>query len=158
MVQSMTGFGSADNDTCKIEIRSLNHRFLEINMKAPPFLNYLEIPLRNILKKRFSRGKFDVIITVSEQGNTELKINTDFAGKIYSAFKKLKSELSIQGDLDINTMANFREIFIETFQSYNADEITALFKRALEDLYEMRIKEGESLAEELRKMTDLLAV
>ena len=62
MVQSMTGFGSAEKNGYRVEIRSLNSRFLDIHIKAPSFLNQFDIPFRNLLKERFARGKFDVVI------------------------------------------------------------------------------------------------
>lgn len=158
MIQSMTGFGSAEKNGCRVEIRSLNHRFLDIYIKAPAFLNQFEIAFRNILKERFSRGKFDVNILISEHANADLDVNTDFVGKIYAAFKRLQEELSIPGELDINAITNFREIFIETSQEYDIDTINDVFKQALEGLYKMRIKEGEAVAAELRQMTDSLSI
>jgi uncharacterized protein (TIGR00255 family) len=63
MIQSMTGFGSAEKNGCKVEIRSLNSRFLDIYIKAPSFLTQYEMAFRNLLKQRFARGKFDVLIS-----------------------------------------------------------------------------------------------
>lgn len=154
----MTGFGIAEKNGYKVEIRSLNHRFLDIYIKAPSSLNHFEVVFRNALKKRFSRGKFDVNILSSEHINTALDLNTDFAGKIYAAFRRLQKELSIPGELDINAITNFREMFIEISQKYDIDTINDVFNQAMEDLYKMRIKEGEALAVELRQMTDMLSI
>ncbi|MEW6109193.1 MAG: YicC/YloC family endoribonuclease [Nitrospirota bacterium] len=158
MAQSMTGFGSAEKDGYRVEVRSLNHRFLDIYIKAPAFLSQYEINLRNLLKERFSRGKFDINIAVSAHENTEFLLDAEFARKIFEAFKKLGEELSIPGDLDINTMSSFYEMFVETKQKYNVDTIVDIFKQAMEDLHKMRIKEGEALTAELRQMTDSLSI
>jgi uncharacterized protein (TIGR00255 family) len=156
MVQSMTGFGSAEKNGCRVEIRSLNHRFLDIYIKAPAFFNQFEISFRNALKGRFSRGKIDVNFLISENVNKYVDINTDFVVKIYAAIKRLQEDLSIPGRLDINAIANFREMFIETSQKYDIDAINIVFQQALESLYKMRMKEGEALAAGLQPMIDFL--
>lgn len=156
MVQSMTGFGSAEKDGCRVEIRSINHRFMDVYMRAPAFLNRLEIPLRNILKEHFSRGKFDIGITVSEQAATDLTINTEAVKKICGAFKKVQDDLSIKGELDINALLSLRELFMETNQKYDMDSITDVFKQALSDLCRMRNAEGKALAAEMALMTAAL--
>jgi uncharacterized protein (TIGR00255 family) len=155
MVQSMTGFGSAEKNGCRVEIRSLNHRFLDIYIKAPAFFNQFEISF-NALKGRFSRGKIDVNFLISENVNKYVDINTDFVVKIYAAIKRLQEDLSIPGRLDINAIANFREMFIETSQKYDIDAINIVFQQALESLYKMRMKEGEALAAGLQPMIDFL--
>lgn len=156
MIQSMTGFGSAEREGCRVEVRSVNHRFLDIYMRAPSFLNQLEIPFRNILKEKFSRGKIDINVTVSAQAAAVPEINAEAVRKLYQAFRKLQEDLSIQGELDINTIVGLREMFIETGQKIDLEAITAIFKEAVEDLFGMRNREGGTLAVELRRMTDSL--
>lgn len=149
MIQSMTGFGSAEKDGCRIEVRSVNHRFLDITMRSPSFLNKLEIPFRNMIKERFARGKFDIGITVSELASAELNINTEAVRKIYQAFKSLQEELSVKGQIDINTFIGLHEIFIETKPKYDLEVIADIFAQALDDLAGMRSREGGTLGAEL---------
>jgi uncharacterized protein (TIGR00255 family) len=149
MIQSMTGFGSAEKDGCRIEIRSVNHRFLDISMRSPSFLNKLEIPFRNMIKERFARGKFDIGITVSELASAELNINTEAVRKIYQAFKSLQEELSVKGQIDINTFIGLHEMFIETKPKYDLEVIAGIFAQALDDLAGMRSREGDTLGAEL---------
>jgi len=149
MIQSMTGFGSAEKDGCRIEVRSVNHRFLDITMRSPSFLNKLEIPFRNMIKERFARGKFDIGITVSELASAELNINTEAVRKIYQAFKSLQEELSVKGQIDINTFIGLHEMFIETKPKYNLEVIADIFAQALDDLAGMRSREGDTLGAEL---------
>jgi uncharacterized protein (TIGR00255 family) len=156
MVQSMTGFGSAEKDGCRIEIRSVNHRFLDITMRSPSFLNKLEIPFRNMVKERFARGKFDIGITLSELASAELNINTEAVKKIYHAFKGLQEELSVKGEIDINTFISLHEMFIETTPKYDLDVIAGIFAQALDDLAAMRSREGDALAAGLVGIAELL--
>lgn len=158
MIQSMTGFGRAEKNGCRIEIRSLNHRFLDIYIKAPSFLNQHEMNFRNLLKGRFSRGKFDVSISLDAQASKDFRIATQSAKKIYTTLEILRHELSLPGQMDMQTLLNFHEMFIEEDQKYDIETITDTFKQSLEDLYKMRVSEGEKLLSELLKMTELLGV
>ncbi len=152
MIQSMTGFGSAEKDGCRIEIRSVNHRFLDVYVRAPSFMNQLEISFRNMIKERFARGKFDVNITVSELASTEMNINTEAVRKIHNAFKGLQENLSIKGEIDINAFIGLHDMFIETKPKYDLEVVTVIFSRALDDLAGMRSKEGGTLAAELLRV------
>lgn len=152
----MTGFGNSEKNGCKVEIRSLNSRFLDINIKAPAFLNQFDIPFRNLLKERFARGKFDVTITVSENISADFKVNTDMAGRLYSSFKKLQDDLSLSGEIDINMMAGFYQIYLEPDNFYDEDTLYEVFKQAMHNLAEMRNREGDVLARELLSMVNAL--
>jgi len=158
MVQSMTGFGSAEKDGCRIEIRSVNHKFLDITMRSPSFLNKLEIPFRNMIKERFARGKFDIGITVSELASAELNINTEAVRKIYEAFKGLQEELSVKGQIDINTFISLHQMFIEAKPKYDLELIAVIFAQALDDLAGMRSREGDTLGAELTGIAEELGV
>ena len=156
MVQSMTGFGSAEKSGYRVEIRSLNSRFLDINIKAPSFLNKFDIPFRNLLKERFARGKFDVVISASENVSADLKVNTEVVGRLYSAFKKLQEDLSLSGEIDINLIAGFHQMYLDAAITYDADSLYQVFGLAMEGLAEMRNREGDILATELLKLVDSL--
>lgn len=153
----MTGFGSAEKEGCRVEIRSINHRFLDIYMRSPAFLNQLEIPFRNMLKERFSRGKFDVAITVSALASVDLSVDSAFVRRIYGAFKSLQEELSIGGQIDINSLIGLHGMFMETRQAIDMDVVSDVFRQALEDLYKMRQKEGEMLAGQIGPMAESIA-
>ncbi len=157
MIQSMTGFGSAEKDGCRVEVRTINHKFLDVSMRAPSFLTQLEIPFRNIMKEYFSRGKCDISVSISEQASAEISINVEFVRKIHNAFKALQEELSIAGVIDINGLISLHNMFIETSPKYDIEKVIAVFRQALGDLLRMRTSEGEALAGELRKMTGSLA-
>ena len=139
-----------------MEIRSLNQRFLDIVIKSPSFLNQHEMTFRNILRERFSRGKFDVSISVSGAAAADLKINKEVAGRIFAALRSLQEEYAIPGQVDINSIANFHDMFMEADISYDMETITRVFEAAVENLYQMRGREGHLLVREVKRLVDAL--
>jgi uncharacterized protein (TIGR00255 family) len=152
----MTGFGCAEKNGCRVEIRSLNNRFLDIYIKAPAFLNQFDIPFRNLLKERFARGKFDVTVSVPESVSADFKVNTGTAGRLYTAFKKVQEDLSLPGRIDVNMIAGFHPMYLETDIAYDADTLYEVFKLAMDSLSDMRNREGDCLVAELLKLVDSL--
>lgn len=153
----MTGFGSAENNGFRVEIRSLNHRFMDIAIKMPPYMSQYEIPLRNILKTRFQRGRFDVSVSTNNHKATQLKINKEGARNIFTALQDLQKELSIHGKINIDTLVRYSELLIEEDPKYDMDALYAVFNEALMSLEDMRIKEGKLLSEELRDRVESLS-
>jgi uncharacterized protein (TIGR00255 family) len=153
----MTGFGSSVCHDFTVEIRSLNHRFIDISIKMPQFMGQYEIPLRNILKERFQRGRFDVYVTISANGGTRLKINKDLAHSIHNALRDLQKELGLSGDISIETIKGFGEIFTEDEPAYDVEALFGAFHAAVSHLEEMRTREGGLLSEDIRKRLDLLS-
>lgn len=156
MIQSMTGFGSASNNEFTVEIRSLNHRYMDISIKLPPYMNQYEIPLRNILKGRFQRGRFDVSITTNNNKATQLNINKELSRNICAALQDLQRELSLPGTIDIETLTGFREIVVEGKPQYDIDTLFTAFHDTVSNLESMRIREGNLLAEEILGRIELL--
>ena len=151
MLQSMTGFGSLVSGDFTVEIRSLNHRFIDISIKMPQFMGQHEIPLRNILKERFQRGRFDVFVSLTNSGATQLKINRGMARNICDALRDLQKELNIPGDVTIDTLKEYREIFMEEETKYDIEALYRAFHGAVSSLEEMRTKEGSLLSEDIRQ-------
>jgi uncharacterized protein (TIGR00255 family) len=146
----MTGFGSAEKNGLYVEIRSLNHRYMDVSIKMPPYLNKYEIPLRNILKEKFQRGRFDVSISTNNHKTTQLKINTGLARNIYTTLQVLQKELSIPGQISIDTLITvYRDLLIEEEPKYDIEALSAAFREAVTNLEAMRIREGKLLSEEL---------
>ncbi len=154
----MTGFGSAENDDFRVEIRSLNHRFIDILIKMPPYMGQHEIPLRNIIKEKFHRGRFDVSVSTKNHKAIQLKINKELARNIYSALQDLQKELSIPGKINIDTLTGYRELLTEEEQKYNIDALYASLNEAVSNLEAMRIREGNLLSEELHKRIESLGM
>ncbi len=156
MVQSMTGFGSAEKNGFRVEIRSLNHRFIDISIKMPPYLSQYDIQLRNIIKGRFQRGRFDINVLADNQSFVQININKELVRKIYNAFQELQKELSIPGQIGIDTLMGYKEIFIEEKPQYNIDYLFEAFHEAVSNLEAMRLKEGQLLSEEQLQRVNLL--
>ncbi len=152
----MTGFGSVENNGFRVEIRSLNHRFMDIAIKMPPYMGQYEIPLRNILKTKFQRGRFDVSVSTNNHKATQLKINKERARNIYTALQDLQKELSIHGKINIDTLVQYSELLIEEDPKYDIDALYSVFNEALMNLEDMRIKEGKLLSAELRGRVESL--
>ena len=146
----MTGFGSAEKNGLYVEIRSLNHRFIDISIKMSPYMSQYEIPLRNIIKEKFQRGRFDVSISTNNQETTQLKINNELARIIYIALQSLQKELSIPGQISMDTLITvYRDLLIEEEPKYDIEALYAAFREAVTNLEVMRIREGKLLSEEL---------
>ncbi len=146
----MTGFGSAEENGLYVEIRSLNHRFIDISIKMSPYMSQYEIPLRNIIKEKFQRGRFDVSISTNNHKTTQLKINTGLARNIYTTLQVLQKELSIPGQISIDTLITvYRDLLIEEEPKYDIEALYAAFREATANLEAMRIREGKLLSEEL---------
>lgn len=152
----MTGFGSATNNYFTVEIRSLNHKYMDISLKMPPYMNQYEIPLRNILKERFQRGRFDVSILTDNTKAMHLKINRDLAKNIYTVLQDLQKELSLPGTIGIETLTGYREILMEEKPQYDIDALFTVFHEAVSNLEAMRMREGKLLSEEIQKRIELL--
>ncbi len=156
MIQSMTGYGSASDDLVSVEIRSLNHRFIDISMKMPPFMNQHEIPLRNILKEEFARGRFDVLISVNAQRQQNVECNMTLARSLLAALENLQRELALPGTITIQTLSEYRDVLFEAEPSIDTDSLYDIFHRAVRNLKEMRMREGDLLSKEIRERIGVL--
>lgn len=144
-MQSMTGFGAAERDGFKVEVRSLNHRYIEISVRMPSGLMEHEIPIRNIIKGRFARGKFDVNISLTDKRQLKMGINKEVAKGIYEAFSDLQKELFLPGSLSIDFFSGFRELLVAEEPEYNIDALYNALNDAVSRVEEMRKTEGEIL-------------
>lgn len=156
MIQSMTGFGAAEKDIFRVELRSVNHRFLDISIRFPAYLSEHEIPLRNMLKERFSRGKFDVTVSAIDGGRVRVRVNRDIVKELYSALGSLKQEMSLPGDIGIEAIAGFRDLFLSEDVEYDAASLYDAFNEAMGRLHGMRLREGEAVSKDIFARLKLL--
>ncbi|MGC9045786.1 YicC/YloC family endoribonuclease [Thermodesulfovibrio sp. 3462-1] len=157
MIESLTGYGFSEKGTFRVEAKSLNHRFLEINLKLPQILSKHEIEIRNLIMKKFHRGKIDVTVTINQKEKTgRVYLNKNLAKQLYEAFIDLKKELSILGSIDISMFSNFRELFIYEEQQPDVNTLMLTVSEALESLHEMRKKEGQIIKQTLTEIADNL--
>ncbi len=149
MIQSMTGFGSAERDGFRVEVRSLNHKYIDISVRMPSVLMEHEMPIRNLIKERFTRGKFDVNISLTDKRQLKVCVNKDMAKAMYNAFSELQKELSLPGSLSIDFFSGYREFLMSEEPEYNIEALFSALNDALSKVEEMRRSEGETLRGEL---------
>ncbi|MEE8185876.1 MAG: YicC/YloC family endoribonuclease [Thermodesulfobacteriota bacterium] len=156
MIKSMTGYGSSEitlqGRRYSIEARSVNHRFIDISMRlSEGFLKY-EQKIREMIKRRFSRGYFTVYVHSTSDTAKSLDINIPLARNYLDAIKRLKEELNIDGSIDLSLMLMFREIFLRGELEYgenNWEELKEGIDTALSKLTDMRKAEGKNLSHDI---------
>src|SRR3972149_2906267 len=115
MCKSMTGYGVAEffigEDKLSLEMKSANHRFIEINIKLPDRFSILENKVRDVVKRHCARGSFYISIIYSGEISSALKVNIPLAKHYYGALKELQKGLGLEGEIDISMLLKFRDIF-----------------------------------------------
>ena len=157
MIDSMTGYGAGDRPlgeaSISVEARSVNHRYLEVSCRGPRWSLALEGEVRDAVKKRFSRGRFDIHIRSGEDGNNASPIDAEAAKSLLTTLKSLKIELGIEGELDLSILTGFRDLLKSAEPEPDKDEIRAVLMESLGDalraLGEMRRKEGAALEKDI---------
>lgn len=157
MVKSMTGWGKGDfgigTDTFTIEVKTLNHRFIDISMRSPERFSPMETRLRDEIKKAFARGSFSVHIYPVSSETAALKLNMPMARLYLEAAEELKRELKVQGQVDIGTLLRQKDIFAFERKGPFAEEdwtpVKAGLGAALAQVEAWRVREGESLSADL---------
>ena len=167
MIKSMTGFGRAeyadDKRKFTVEIKSVNHRYLDMAIKMPKKLNFFEAAIRNELKNSIQRGKVDVFITYEDytENNVGIKYNKDVAEEYLKYLKQMSEEFELDCDVRVSTLSRYPEVFTMEEIDIDEDEIWAGLQKAIqgaaEKFVEARIKEGENLRDDLiEKLDDML--
>lgn len=161
MIKSMTGFGrheiSETERRITVEMKSVNHRYLDVSMRMPKKLNFFEASIRALLKEYLQRGKVDVFISCEEytENNVTVRYNRDIAAEYMNYFKEMAEDFSLEDDIRISSLARFPEVF--SMEDKNIDEegiwrtLEKAVRGAAEALIRARVAEGENLK------TDLLA-
>ena len=153
-LQSMTGFGSAENEMFSVEIRSVNHRFFDVYFRTPQFLNRYEIELKKRLKESFARGRFDVNISMNPEKENIMRVNNELVSGMIDALSEIKERFSLKGDITVDVLAGFKDVFISDTAVFEDSELFESFDRALVELREMRTKEGLNIKKELKHIAE----
>ena len=156
----MTGYGvgrvKRENGECLIEIKSLNNKYCDINIKNNFQSLEIEQKIEKLIKDRVLRGKVNILVKVENYGLSEEKIilNEDVADSSYKNLKALKEKYKLKDEISIDSMLKFRDIFTivkeeETAKMWPLIEKT--LNLALDSLLKMREKEGKALVTDIRK-------
>lgn len=158
MLRSMTGFGRTEktigDKTYLVEIKSLNGKQLDINLKIPALIKPYEFDIRNLIQEYLLRGTVECLIVIKQNGSTKpVVINTDLIKAYYQQIEELASELSIDTNSVLSALLRLPEVVSPSNEILEKDEWLELKKviaNALQELNLHRIDEGKSLEKELR--------
>ena len=159
MLKSMTGFGRAEqtvNDkTFLVEIKSLNGKQFEMQLRLPPLLRPYEFEIRNILQEQLVRGTIDCVITIKQNGTSKpVNINTDLIKAYYRQIEELAGELNIDTNSVLSALLRLPEVVTPTNDMLNDtdfEDFKKVLQTALAELTRHREEEGASLQKDLIK-------
>ena len=159
MIKSMTGFGRAEAVTKEwkitVELKSVNHRYLDLNIKMPRKLNLFEGQIRNLMKTYMQRGKVDVFITYEDYtaGSVALKYNRGLASEYMNYLKDMEEEFHLKNDITAAMLSRYPEVLTMEEQPVNEEELWSRMEGPLNEacrkFAEAREREGENLKKDL---------
>lgn len=159
MIKSMTGFGRCEKVTeqykVSVEIKAVNHRYLDLSIKMPKRFNYFESAIRGMLKNYIQRGKVDIFINYEDYTEEKLclKYNGALAAEYVQYFKKMSEQFAIENDLTASVLARMPEVLTMEQEPEDEEAIWKILSGAIEEaaqrFVESRTREGESLKKNL---------
>ncbi len=166
MIRSMTGYGSAeverDGQRLTAEIRSVNHRYCEVSVRAPRLVSAFEDQIRVLVQERYSRGKFNLSITWSGAGDTGevLKLNEVVADRYVGLLQQLRDRYQLDSAISVQTLASLPDLFAWEHTALSDEQTWELLKlvisRACDNMEAMKAREGEALARDFEQRLVLL--
>lgn len=166
MIKSMTGFGRCEvmegNRKFTVEMKSVNHRYLDVNIKMPKKLNFFEAAIRAELKNYIQRGKVDIFITYEDfsEGNVSIKYNKETAAVYVQYLRQMAEDFGLDNDVRVSSLSRYPEVFSMEEVTEDEEELWKALQKALagaaEAFVETRIKEGENLRADLISKLDAM--
>lgn len=166
MIKSMTGFGRGEYSDGKrnviAEIKTVNHRYSDINVKMPKRYSFAEESIKSIIKKTVKRGKAEVSVIVENltEEDITVKLSTPVAKQYIDNLKELKDTYGLDGSIDIKLVASMPDVIKAVPDVNDEDEVADVIRQAVasatENLDVMRVTEGEKLSEDLIMRGDLI--
>lgn len=164
MIKSMTGFGRAEvsenNRKFTVEMKSVNHRYLDVNIKMPKKLNFFESSIRALLKDYIQRGKVDIFITYEDmtENNVNIRYNKEIAAEYLQYLREMAADFSLDDDIRVSTLSRYPEVLTMEEQTIDEEGIWKTLEKAIREAAEgfvaTRITEGENLREDLISKLD----
>jgi uncharacterized protein (TIGR00255 family) len=160
---SMTGYGKGEHNDGKrsitAEIKTINNRYCDINIKTPRHLRFFEDNIRKILKNGVQRGRIDVYINIDyiSESDTVIVPNMCLAKQYKDAIDEIRNELNITSSASIDTIIKFQDVLVAKEDTQDEEElricVEAAMNNAVKNLIEMRLVEGEQLENDIRSST-----
>lgn len=160
MIKSMTGYGRASlrfgGWEYTAELRSVNNRYLDCTVKLPRMFSYAEERVKQLVKETISRGKVDVFLSVTNTAGDDLRIsvNRPVLEGYLQAMRTIAKDYQVQDDISVASLTGFQDIFLiekqEEDQDSRTEEIVQTVSEAIRQFEQMRITEGQALADDLR--------
>lgn len=159
MIKSMTGFGRYEYQTGSkkftVELKGVNHRYLDVNIRMPKKFNFFETAIRTLLKQYALRGKVDIFITYEDNSESQaaLKYNETLAAEYMRYFKQMEESFGIDNDIRVSTLAHCPEVLTMEEKPDDEDALWSGLQMALESAFaqfvETRTTEGENLKKDI---------
>ena len=159
MIKSMTGFGRCEVSEAErkftVEMKAVNHRYLDVNIKMPKKLSFFESSIRNLLKKYIERGKVDIFITYEDytENNVCIKYNKDIAQEYMKYLNQMSEDFALDNDVRVSTLSRYPEVFTMEEQTIDEEQLWKGLERAIcgaaDGFVQTRIREGENLKNDL---------
>ncbi|MCI8660263.1 MAG: YicC family protein [Lachnospiraceae bacterium] len=166
MIKSMTGFGRFEAVTpehkISVEIKAVNHRYLDLNIKMPKKFSYFETGIRSLLKNDIQRGKVDIFISHEDytEERLSLKYNNTLASEYMDYFVKMQRQFGIENDIKVSTLAQMPEVLSMEHAPENEEQIWKLLSEAVDEalkrFVESRGQEGERLKADMLGKLDYM--
>lgn len=161
MIKSMTGYGRQKGENerreVQVEIKSVNHRYLDLNVKVPRIYSFLEEPIKTAVSAAVARGKVDIYlsITAKEGGDVKVSPNLALAGEYLRALEQVRDTYSLKDDISVMELAHMPDLLTVAREEPDAEEVKTqvleVLGRALEEYNAMRRTEGERLCEDIAR-------
>lgn len=166
MIKSMTGFGRGEFSDGKrsvtAEIKTVNHRYSDINVKMPKRYSFAEEKIKAIAKRRIKRGKAEISIMIENitEEDMVVKLNTAMAGQYVQNLRLLKDTYGLSGEVDLQMIASMPDVVKSVPDVENEEEVAKVMEQAVsmaaENLDSMRAAEGAKLCEDLLLRGDMI--
>lgn len=167
MIRSMTGFGRCEVSEGQrkfiVELKGVNHRYLDVNIRMPKKLNFFDAAIRNLLKQYAQRGKVDIFITYEDtsENQVSLKYNEALAQEYLAYFKTMEESFGLDNDIRVSTLSRCPEVLTMEEQAEDEEALWSGLEKALRGAFEQfrdtRTVEGENLKKDiLMKLDELL--
>jgi len=164
MIKSMTGFGRCEvvesNRKFTVEIKTVNHRYLDVNIKMPKTLNFFESAIRMELKNYLSRGKVDVFVAYedSSENTAVIRYHKEVAEEYLRCLEQMSKDFGLENDVCVSALSRYPEVLTLEENGIDEEELWKELKKAVDGaakmLVETRITEGERLKSDLMQKLD----